>query len=121
VAVVTLAALAFALAVEADAGDGQRRGRRAAAVGRDVATELFVEVPLDAPSSHVVFPFGGSHHAVPGVVAVNRPPYYCAPHTRGFRERADFIAHLRTRHGVEDRDVPAAVLVQRGQVRYLGD
>jgi hypothetical protein len=84
-------------------------------------TDLFVEVPLDDHSTDVVFPFGGSHHQVPGVVAVNRTPYYCARHARGFHERAAFVGHLRTRHGLDDADIPRAVLVDGGQVRYLGE
>lgn len=83
-------------------------------------TDLFIEVPLTAPSPGVVFPFGGSHHQVPGVVAVNRPPYYCVPHARGFRARAAFVEHLRTRHHLSDADIPQAVLVAGGQVRYVG-
>jgi hypothetical protein len=90
---------------------------RKAGVGH---TDLFIEVPLESPSPGVVFPFGGSHHQVPGVVAVNRAPYYCVPHARAFRERAAFVAHLRVHHGLSDGDIPKAVLVAGGQVRYVG-
>ena len=83
--------------------------------------DLFSEIPLDRYSTDVVFPFGGSHHAVPGVVAVNAAPYYCAPHRRSFGSRAGFVAHLRTTHGLDERDIPHAVLVEHGQVRYIGD
>ncbi len=83
--------------------------------------DLFIEVPLDRYSSEVVFPFGGSHHRVPGVVAVNRAPYFCEPHRHAFRDRADFVAHLRLRHGIPDAEIPQAVLAERGQVRYIGD
>ena len=67
------------------------------------------------------FPFGGSHHQVPGVVAVNHAPYYCVPHQRAFRERADFVVHLRTHHGLTDDEIRRVVLVVRGQVRYVGN
>ena len=84
-------------------------------------TDLFVAVPLEGPTPGVVFPFGGSHHQVPGVVAVDRAPYVCMPHHLAFHDRAAFVAHLRRRHGLDDADIPRAVLVQGGQVRYVGD
>jgi hypothetical protein len=114
-----IALLLVVLALPAEAGDAHvlpLQQRRA-----NVRTDLFIELPLERYSTGVVFPFGGTHHAVPGVVAVNHAPYYCAPHARAFRDRAKFVAHLRTRHGLEDRDIPAAVLVDGGQVRYIGD
>ena len=123
----TVRALCVALAlVVVGAVDGRVRAQPAPAApdavrrGHGGNTDLFVEVPLDAPSPGVVFPFGGSHHQVPGVVAVNRAPYYCVPHARGFRERAAFVEHLRTRHHLQDADIPQAVLVAGGQVRYVG-
>jgi hypothetical protein len=85
------------------------------------AARLFVEIPLDRYSTDVIFPFGGSHHAVPGVVAVNAAPYYCAPHRRSFDSRAGFVAHLRRTHGLDEREIPRTVLVEHGQVRYIGD
>ena len=103
--------LVLASALPAHAGD----------VRRAVRPDLFITVPLEAPSPSVVFPFGGSHHTVPGVVAVNRPPYVCVPHRRAFHDRADFVAHLRVRHGLRDDEIPASVVVGRGQVRYIGD
>jgi hypothetical protein len=111
--------LLVALTLRAEAQDSraaapqQRHGK--------VRTDLFIDVPLDRYSTDVVFPFGGAHHGVPGVVAVNHAPYYCTRHARAFRERAGFVAHLRTRHGLKDADIPAAVLVDGGQVRYIGD
>lgn len=87
----------------------------------DVATDLFVEVPLDYDTG-VVFPFGGSHHAVPGVVTINKKaPYFCRPHNLGFRARAAFVEHLSVKHGLTDRDIPGMVLVDHNQVRYVGD
>jgi hypothetical protein len=99
-----------------------RASRQAGAAPQPHAgrTDLFVAVPLEGPTPGVVFPFGGSHHQVPGVVAVNRAPYFCTPHARAFHDRAAFVAHLRRRHGLDDADIPRAVLVQGGQVRYVG-
>jgi hypothetical protein len=104
------------LTLHAEAGEGAP-GRS----GGNVRTDLFIEVPFDNYRTGVVFPFGGAHHVVPGVVAVNHAPYYCAAHARAFRERMKFVAHLRTRHGLQNADIPAAVLVDGGQVRYIGD
>jgi hypothetical protein len=92
-------------------------------IGRrgDPRADLFVEVPLDYDTS-VRFPFGGSHHAVPGVVTINDPaPYYCGPHARSFRTRAAFVEHLAVKHGLNDREIPTLVIVDRNQVRYVGD
>ena len=87
----------------------------------DSHTDLFVEVPLDFDTS-VQFPFGGSHHAVPGVVTINqRNPYFCRPHELGFATRAAFVEHLAVKHGLSDREIPSLVVVDRNQVRYLGD
>lgn len=86
----------------------------------DPRTDLFVEVPLDY-DTRVVFPFGGSHHAVPGVVTINRAPYYCRPHKQSFRERAAFVEHLSVKHGLSDQEIPSMVLVDHNQVRYVGD
>jgi hypothetical protein len=86
----------------------------------DVGTDLFVEVPLDYDTG-VVFPFGGSHHAVPGVVTINKAPYLCRPHNLTFRERTAFVEHLGVKHGLSDREIPGMVLVEHNQVRYVGD
>ena len=106
--------LAFALPAHAQESQGTPRAPRGGA-------ELFIEIPLKDYSTGVVFPFGGSHHTVPGVVTVNAAPYYCAPHRRSFADRAAFVAHLRKAHGLDERDIPRTVLVEHGQVRYIGD
>lgn len=109
------ALLLASLAVSAGAGEvGIHRGRRA------VRTDLFIDLPLEY-STEVVFPFGGSHHAVPGVVTINREPYRCLVHERRFRERGHFVAHLRREHGLVDDAIPSAVIVDRGEVVYLGE
>ena len=82
--------------------------------------EVFVDVPLQYDTS-VVFPFGGSHHAVPGVATINTAPYFCRVHKLAFRERAAFIEHLGVKHGLTDREIPSMVLVEHNQVRYVGD
>ena len=65
----------------------------------DPRADLFVDVPLDY-DTRVIFPFGGSHHAVPGVVTINRAPYYCRPHKLSFEARAAFVGEHR-RVGLE--------------------
>lgn len=108
-----LIVLAASLA-PAHAGD-----RRRHEVRRGARTDLYLDLPLDY-STEVIFPFGGTHHAVPVVVAVNRAPYRCLPHDREFRDRAHFIAHLRVEHGLVDDEIPAAVIVDHGQAVYVG-
>ena len=111
-------ALALVLVVLTTAdlrADDGRPGR-----GGDPRTDLFVEVPLEY-DTRVVFPFGGAHHAVPGVVTINKAPYFCRPHNRAFRDRAAFIEHLGVQHGLTDREIPDRVLVDGNQVRYVGD
>ena len=103
------------IAATVDAGE-PHRGR-----GRHAYGGLFLDVPLDYDTS-VVFPFGGSHHAVPGVVGINQnAPYFCRVHDLGFRARAPFVEHLSVKHGLTDREIPNLVLVDRHQVRYVGD
>jgi len=114
-----LSAIALAVLIAAPVSAEERSRPAAAARRRKVETNLFIEVPLDYDTS-VKFPFGGSHQTVPGTVAVNRAPYYCQRHDKAFAERPGFVAHLRVEHGLEDRDIPAAVLVEGGQVRYIG-
>jgi hypothetical protein len=87
---------------------------------RHVRPDLFLDLPLDYDTA-VIFPFGGSHHAVPGVVSINRQPYRCLAHERAFRERIHFVVHLRREHGLADDQIRAAVVVDRGEVIYLGD
>jgi hypothetical protein len=98
----------------AGADDVQRRHHG------DARTDLFVEIPLDY-DTRVVFPFGGSHHVVPGVATINKAPYFCRPHKLSFQDRAAFIEHLGVKHGLSDREIPSQVLVEHNQVRYVGD
>jgi hypothetical protein len=81
--------------------------------------DLFLDMPLDYDTS-VVYPFGGSHRNTPGTVTINRPAYYCTPHQQSFADRSDFVAHLRGTHGLGEDDIPDATLVQKGQLRYIG-
>lgn len=104
-----------AMAASAEAGEHRRYP------GGYPSADLFVNAPLEHDTS-VVFPFGGAHHAVPGVVGINqKAPYFCRVHDRGFSSRAPFIEHLGVQHGLTDREIPNLVLVDRHQVRYVGD
>jgi hypothetical protein len=104
----------LAMAATVEAGDGRR-------FHGDPRTDLFIDVPLEYDTS-VIFPFGGSHHAVPGVVSINqKAPYFCRAHDLGFRARGAFIEHLSVKHGLSDREIPRMVLVEKHQVRYVGD
>ncbi len=86
----------------------------------DPRHDLFIDVPLDY-DTRVTFPFGGAHHAVPGVVSINKAPYYCTPHAQSFGARAAFIEHLSVKHGLTDAEIPTMVMVRDNQVRYVGD
>ena len=112
---ITLAMLVVLMTVASATADDPRRRPQ-----DDARPELFIEVPLDYDTG-VVFPFGGAHHAVPGVVTVNKAPYFCRPHNLSFRERAAFIEHLGVKHGLSAQEIPSRVLVERNQVRYVGD
>ena len=117
VAVVVAGAGALLLSsfVALDAGEvGINRGRLGAYPG------VWVDVPLEY-STDVIFPFGGSHHAVPGIAAINGEPYRCRVHARRFRERTSFVVHLRTEHGLVDDEIPGAVILDRGEIVYLGN
>jgi hypothetical protein len=116
---VLLALLACADAVFAQSRGPQIRRGHAPGVGPGFDTDLFLDVPLDYDTS-VVYPFGGSHRNTPGTVTINRPAFYCVPHEQGFADRGDFVAHLRAAHGLGDEDIPDATLVQKGQLRYIG-
>lgn len=109
-------AMALVLVTTASVGADDMRRRHHG----DARTDLFVEVPLDYDTG-VVFPFGGAHHAVPGVVTINKAPYFCRPHNLTFRGRAAFVEHLSVKHGLTDREIPGLVLVDHNQVRYVGD
>jgi hypothetical protein len=109
--IVLLGTLLVAVTAHADGPRGWRG---------DPRTDLFIEVPLEY-DTRVVFPFGGSHHAVPGVVSINKAPYFCGPHKQSFRERVAFVEHLSVKHGLTDEEIPRMVMVRDNQVRYVGD
>jgi hypothetical protein len=113
IALAVVVLLVTAAAAWADEPGWRRHGR--------AETDLFVEVPLQY-DTRVVFPFGGSHHAVPGVVTINKKaPYYCRPHKLSFHSRPSFVEHLSVKHGLTDQEIPSMVLVDHNQVRYVGD
>ncbi len=68
-----------------------------------------------------VYFYGKDHMEVPGVVAVNRPPYVCDLDRQVFRDKQAFVAHLRTTHRdrLGERPDPSFV-VRDGQVHFTG-
>lgn len=68
-----------------------------------------------------VYFYGKDRMEVPGVVAVNRPPYVCDLDGRVFRDKGAFVAHLRTTHvdRLQERPDPSFV-VRDGQVHFTG-
>jgi hypothetical protein len=68
-----------------------------------------------------VYFYGKDRMEVPGVVAVNRPPYVCDLDRQVFRDKQSFVAHLRRSHGdrlAESRD--PSFVVHDGQVHFTG-
>jgi len=68
-----------------------------------------------------VYFYGKDRMEVPGVVAVNRPPYVCDLDGRVFRDKEAFVAHLRTTHvdRLQERPDPSFVVLD-GQVHFTG-
>jgi len=107
-AAVTLVA---ALAVVAYGGDGRFRPE----------VDIDAVVPI-APTSPGLQFFGRQdHNVVPGAVTINRRPYVCDRHEVGFKDRDDFIYHLRTADEVSLAQLPNQLQVVDGVVHFLGN
>jgi len=106
-AVLLMLLLAFAVPVLAD--DSRRR---------NVDVDAVIPVP---PYEHDRLHYfdGRPHHLVPGTVSINRSPYVCDIDRDRFRNRDDFIAHLRRAHHMAPEDIPPRLVVQDGQVHFL--
>jgi hypothetical protein len=66
-----------------------------------------------------VYFYGKDRMEVPGVVAVNRPPYVCDLDRQAFRDKQSFVAHLRRTHGDRLAERPDFI-VHDGQVHFTG-
>ena len=102
-----LAGIAFAGAVGAD--PSRQRGR----------VDLNLDVPIDPHEHERLYWFGRrDHHLVPGTVTINKAPYMCDAHRRGFKEQDAFVAHLRTVHRLAAEDIPDLLIVVDGVVHF---
>jgi len=64
-------------------------------------------VPVDPYEHERLHYFGRrDHHLVPGTVTINAKPYVCDLDQRRFREREDFVAHLRAVHRAPAERIP---------------
>lgn len=84
--------------------------------------DVDVIVPV-VPEEHQRLHYFGRrhHHLVPGTVTINRAPYVCDLDAKRFRERDDFVAHLRTVHRTPANAIPDRLLVRDGVVHFVGE
>jgi hypothetical protein len=61
------------------------------------------------------------HHLVPGTVTINRAPYACDLDGRRFRERDDFVAHLRSAHRTPEAAISDRLVVRDGVVHFVAE
>ena len=89
---------------------------------RDRDHDLGIVVPID-PREHDRLQWFGrrDHHLVPGTVTINRAPYVCDVEDAEFHRRDEFVAHLRLVHRIPVDQIPDAVVLTEGQVRFPVD
>jgi hypothetical protein len=79
-------------------------------------------VPVDPYEHERLHYFGRrDHHLVPGTVTINAKPYVCDLDQRRFREREDFVAHLRAVHRAPAERIPDLLVVRDGIVHFIGE
>ena len=84
-------------------------------------TDLDVIVPVPPYEHERLHYFGKRDHAaVPNAVTINAAPYECDAHHLAFREREEFVAHLRSAHDVAADQIADAVVVIDGRVHFVG-
>ena len=84
-------------------------------------TDLDVIVPVPPYEHERLHYFGKRDHAaVPNTVTINAPPYECDVDHLVFRQRDDFVAHLRTAHDVAGNQIAGSVVVIDGRVHFVG-
>ena len=116
-------ALAVSLVAADPGGPGPVHGRGRGRGQPDVFTWVPPpEMPYDGGYGRGrVYFYGKDRLDVPGVVAVNRPPYVCDLDERTFADKQAFVAHLRSAHPdrLAERPEPSFVIVD-GQVHFTG-
>ena len=101
----------LAAAVAAAADDAPRR-----------RPDLDVLVPVD-PHEHERLHFFDrkDHHSVPGTVTINGAPYACDLDAQTFKDRDQFVTHVRTAHGVPPERLSDLVVILNGRVHFVGE
>ncbi len=88
---------------------------------RKADVDVLVPVPI-APRDPGVQWFGRrDHHAVPGTVTINAPPYRCDVEGTSFSDREAFVAHIRAVHRTPPAKIADHVVVEDGRVHFIGD
>ena len=89
-----------------------------AARAGDVDVDAFVPVE---PREHERLHFfdGRDHHLVPGTVSIDGRPYVCDPDRKTFRDRDEFVAHIRSAHRVDPRDIYDRIAVYGGKAHFI--
>jgi hypothetical protein len=95
---------------------------RTAAAEPPSRSSVDVIIPVEPEEHQRLHYFGRRHHhLVPGTATINRAPYVCDVDTKAFRDRDEFVAHLRMAHGVPPETIPDRLLVREGVVHFLAD
>jgi hypothetical protein len=110
---VRLVLVAFVLVVGAVHG---------AAGERDGGSSLDLIIPI-VPEEHERLHYFDrrDHHLVPGTVTINKAPYVCDPDGKRFRDRDEFVAHLRTVHRTPPGAIADRIVVRDGVVHFIGE
>jgi hypothetical protein len=83
--------------------------------------DVVVPVPI-APRDPGVQWFGRrDHHAVPGTVTIDAPPYRCDVEGTSFDDREAFVAHIRSVHRMPSARIADHVVVRDGKVHFIGN
>ena len=89
---------------------------------RRARPDVDVYVPVDPHEHERLHYFGRrDHHLVPGTVTINASPYVCDLDQRRFRERENFVAHLRAVHRAPAERIPDLLVVRDGIVHFIGE
>ena len=87
-----------------------------------IRTNLDLAIPVP-PVEHERLHFfaPGERHLVPGTVTIDKAPYECDLDHVTFRDREQFVAHLRSAHHVPAAHIPDTLVVVDGRVHFVGE
>jgi hypothetical protein len=61
------------------------------------------------------------HHPLPGTVTINKAPWVCDLDGKRYRDRDEFIAHVRTAHRTRANEIADRIVVRDGVVHFVGE